>query len=115
MSNTAKNVLSHRGYTASVALDAEDGVLVGRVLDIDDVLVFHGDSVSALTAAFHATVDGYLLACEELGQAPEKPASGRMMLRVAPRVHAAALKAAAHNGQSLARWAEAVLEKAAHA
>lgn len=48
-------------------------------------------------------------------QSPEKPASGRLMLRVGPAVHTAALKAAAHNGQSLNKWAENVLWKAAHA
>ncbi|WP_310463492.1 toxin-antitoxin system HicB family antitoxin [Sphaerotilus sp.] len=39
---------------------------------------------------------GYTAACAQLGSQPEKPASGRLMLRVAPTVHAAALKAAAH-------------------
>lgn len=50
-----------------------------------------------------------------MGQSPEKPASGHLKLRVDPVVHAAALKAAAHNGQSLNKWAENGLLKAAHA
>lgn len=36
------------------------------------------------------------------------------MLRVNPVVNAAALKAAAHTGQSLNRWAEQVLRQATH-
>ncbi len=59
-------------------------------------------------------VDDYVSACEKLGQAPENPASGRLMLRVNPVVHAAALKAAAHTGQSFNRWAEQVLRQATH-
>ncbi len=47
------------------------------------------------------------------GSAPEKPASGKMMLRIAPAVHAAALKAAARNGFSLNKWAEQALGAAA--
>jgi predicted HicB family RNase H-like nuclease len=35
------------------------------------------------------------------------------MLRIAPAVHAAALKAAARNGTSLNKWAETALGKAA--
>ena len=44
---------------------------------------------------------------------PEKPASGKVMLRIAPEVHAAALKAAARSGTSLNKWAEGALGKAA--
>jgi len=36
------------------------------------------------------------------------------VLGVNPVVHAAALKAAAHTGQSLNRWAEQVLRQATH-
>jgi len=72
-------------------------------------------SVAAFTCAFHEAVDGYVSACEKMGQTPEKPASGRLMLRVDPVVHAVALKSAAHTGQSLNRWTERVLRQAAHA
>ena len=66
-------------------------------------------------AACHAAVDSYISACKKLGQAAEKPASGRLMLRVDPKVHAAAVKASAQHGQSLNKWAEQVLMEAAQA
>jgi len=109
------NMLSYRGYTARLEFDPDDKILIGRVLDIDDVIVFHGTSGQEFTCAFHEAIDDYLMACEKLEQVPDKPASGRMMLRVDPTVHAAALKAAATTGQSLNRWAEHVLKQAAHA
>lgn len=109
-----KNTMTYRGYTASLEFDPDDNILVGRVLDIDDIVCFHGESVAAFKAALHEAVDDYVTACEKLGQSPEKPASGRMMLRVAPVVHAAALKAAAHAGQSLNRWVERTLREATH-
>lgn len=89
--------------------------MVGRMLDIDDIISFHGESIAEFTQAFHAAVDDYVSACDKLEQSPEKPASGRLMLRVDPAVHAAALKTAANTGQSLNRWAERVLRQAAHA
>jgi predicted HicB family RNase H-like nuclease len=110
-----KNTMTYRGYVASLEFDQSDNILVGRVLDIDDLISFHGESVSGFTQAFHEAVDEYISACEKLGQSPEKPASGRLMLRVSPVVHAAALKAAAHTGLSLNRWAEQVLRQATHA
>jgi predicted HicB family RNase H-like nuclease len=36
------------------------------------------------------------------------------MLRVNPQIHAAALRKVAHEGQSLNKWAEKVIEQAAH-
>ena len=109
------NHMNYRGYTARMDFDAEDKIIVGRVIDIDDIITFHGTSVAEFEAAFHTAVDGYIHACEQLGQAADKPASGRMMLRVNPVVHAAAVKASARSGQSLNKWAEKVLGEAAHA
>lgn len=107
------NSISYSSYTASMSFDTDDKIIVGRVLDIDDIITFHGESVAEFEAAFHAAVDGYIAACKQLGSAPEKPASGKMMLRIAPTVHAAALKAAARSGVSLNKWAEQALGEAA--
>ena len=108
------NNMTYRGYAAHMDFDIEDKIIVGRVIDIDDIVPFHGTSVAEFEAAFQTAVDGYIFACEQLGQVADKPASGRMMLRVKPAVHAAAVKASARSGQSLNKWAEKVLSKAAH-
>lgn len=73
--------MTYRGYTASMTFDAEDKIIVGRVLDVDDIISFHGDSVADFEANFQLVVDDYVQACERLGGAPEKPASGKLMLR----------------------------------
>jgi predicted HicB family RNase H-like nuclease len=78
-------------------------------LDVDDIITFHGESVDEFESNFQTVVDDYIAACEKLGAAPEKPASGRLMLRVSPTVHAAALKAAARKDVSLNKWAEQAL------
>ena len=101
--------MTYKGYAASMVFDAEDKIIVGRVLDIDDIISFHGESVAEFEANFHAAIDGYIAASHELGSVPDRPASGKLMLRIAPEVHAAALKAAARSGTSLNKWAEKVL------
>ena len=103
------NSMSYKGYNASMIFDAEDKVIVGRVLDVDDIISFHGVSVAEFEANFHVAIEDYLAASKELGSPPEKPASGKVMLRIAPEVHAAALKAAARSGTSLNKWAEGAL------
>ena len=107
------NNMTYRGYTAHMDFDTEDRIIVGRVIDIDDIITFHGTSVAEFESAFKTAVDGYIHACEQLGQTADKPASGRLMLRVNPAVHAAAVKASARSGQSLNKWAEKVLGQAA--
>ena len=107
------NTMTYKGYTTSMTFDADDKIIVGRVLDIADLITFHGPSVTEFEAAFHAAVEGYVAACGQMGGVPEKPASGKMMLRIAPNVHAAALKAAARSGVSLNKWAEQALGAAA--
>ena len=107
------NTMTYKGYTASMIFDAEDKIILGRVLDIDDIISFHGESVAEFESSFKAVVDDYIAASEALGTQPEKPASGKLMLRIAPTVHAAALKAAAQSGTSLNKWAEQALGMAA--
>ena len=93
--------------------DVDDKIIVGRVMDIDDIISFYGESVAEFEANFHAAIEDYVAASAELQSLPEKPASGKVMLRIAPAVHAAALKAAARSGCSLNKWAEKALDKAA--
>jgi predicted HicB family RNase H-like nuclease len=106
------NTMKYKGYTASMTFDPDDRLIVGRVLEIDDIITFHGESVAEFEVHFHAAVDDYVAACAALGSPPEKPASGRLMLRVSPEVHAASVKAAALSGTSLNRWAEKALKAA---
>lgn len=105
--------MEYKGYTANVEYDAEDRIFIGRVGGLRDIIVFHGDTVDTLESAFRESVDDYLSACKKIGQQPEKPASGKMMLRISPRVHGAALAAAKAEGTSLNQWAEKVLDAAA--
>jgi len=70
--------------------------------------------VSELRADFEAAIDFMIDDCKARGESPEKPASGKLMLRVPPEVHAAALVAAQATGKSLNQWVAEILGKAAH-
>jgi predicted HicB family RNase H-like nuclease len=108
------NTMTYAGYSARIEYDPEDRIFVGHLAGIRDIVGFHGSTVDELEAAFHEAVDDYLAACKKLGQSPERPASGRLMLRIDPATHAAALRAAELSGRSLNQWAGDVLQKAAH-
>lgn len=55
----------------------------------------------------------YLADCAQRDIAPEKPASGKLMLRVAPEVHAAVSIAVQAASKSINEWAAEALSKAA--
>ncbi|MBS4099297.1 MAG: type II toxin-antitoxin system HicB family antitoxin [Sulfuricella sp.] len=108
------NAISYKNYSARIEYDPDDHIFVGHLAGIRDIVGFHGASVDELESAFREAVDDYLAMCEQLGQSPDKPASGKMMLRVPPEVHRAALVAAETSGVSLNQWAARVLAEAAH-
>lgn len=106
------NTMTYKGYAARIEYSDEDSCFVGHIAGIRDVIGFHADSVKELRKAFKETVDDYVSTCEKLKKSPQKPYSGKMMLRVPPEVHArAAMMAEAHN-MSLNQWAADVLSKA---
>lgn len=109
------NSMTFKGYTARVEIDDRDSILIGRLLGVRDVVGFHASDVAGLRVAFEEAVNDYLETCAKIGKPPEKPASGKLMLRVAPEIHSAALVAAQASGQSLNQWAAKALEQAAHA
>jgi hypothetical protein len=53
------------------------------------------ESIAEFESNFHAAIEDYLAASQVLCSSPEKPASGKLMLRISPEKHAAAIKAAA--------------------
>lgn len=107
------NTMTYKGYAARIEYSDEDACFIGHIAGVTDVVGFHANTVPKLRAAFKEAVDDYLATCAKLGRAAQKPASGRLMLRVPPEVHTAALVAAQVSGQSLNQWATQALRRAA--
>lgn len=106
------NTMTYKGYTARVEYDERDNLFVGRILGIRSIISFHGETVAGLRKAFEHAIKDYLDDCKKEGLSPEKPASGKLLLRVPPEVHGRALVAAQSAGKSLNQWATEVLQHA---
>ena len=104
--------MTYKSYAARIEYSDEDACFIGHVAGINDVVGFHAESVKELRAAFEEAVDDYLKTCEKLGRPPQKPYSGKLMLRVPPEVHARAAMMAEAHGLSLNQWASEVISKA---
>ena len=104
-------MMKYMGYTATVEYDPSVNLLHGRVDNIQGVISFSANSTEDLQCEFEASVDDYLAFCEENHLEPEKPYSGRLVLRLEPGVHRAIAIAAKHKSQSLNSWITCILKK----
>jgi predicted HicB family RNase H-like nuclease len=106
------NTMVYKGYTARVEFDPRDEIFVGRVLGIEDRITFHGETVAKLRAGFRSAIDHYLADCTAQGRSPQRPYSGKILLRLPPEVHARVAMLAEAKGKSLNQWAAEVLARA---
>ena len=101
--------MQYKGYAARIEYSDEDKCFVGHIAGIRDIVGFHGASVKSLCNAFEEAVDDYLETCRQTNISPQRPYSGKVMLRISPEIHAEiAMKAEAH-GKSLNQWAAEAL------
>lgn len=109
------NVMNYKGYAARIEYSEEDGLFVGHIAGIRDVVGFHGESVQGLRSAFEEAVNDYLDTCAKLERAPQKPYSGKLSLRLAPELHATVAVKAVLAHKSINQWVADVLSREAHA
>jgi predicted HicB family RNase H-like nuclease len=79
--------MNYKGYVGVLRVDEEAGVLRGKVINTRDTITFQGETVEEATAAFRDSVDDYLDFCASDGVQPEKPFSGKFIVRVGPELH----------------------------
>lgn len=104
-------MMKYKGYIGHVIYDDEAKLLHGEVINIRDVVTFQGYSVDELETAFQESVDDYLEMCAERGEKPDKPFSGRFVLRMDPELHKESFLAAKAVGKSLNAWITDTLRK----
>jgi predicted HicB family RNase H-like nuclease len=80
-------MMKHKGYAGDAQVDLDAGVIRGRVIGLKDVITFQGLTVEEARAAFVDSVEDYLAFCAERGEKPEKPFSGKILVRLDPNLH----------------------------
>lgn len=82
-----EDYLKYKNYLGSVEFSATDGVLHGKIIGINDLVTYEGDSVSDLQEAFIDSVDDYLQTCSELKKEPNKFFKGVFNVRTSSVRH----------------------------
>ena len=103
-------MMEYNGYIGKVEMDDEVGILYGEVINIRDVITFEGTSVDEVQKAFHESVDDYLEFCAKRGESPEKPFSGKFVVRLPAELHRKAYIQAKLAEKSLNGWVTEVLQ-----
>lgn len=103
-------MIQYKGYTGKVEFDNEADIFRGEVIGLRDVITFQGRTVDEVREAFRESVDDYLAFCAKRGEEPEKPFTGKFVLRLPPDLHRKVYIAAKKSGSSLNSWILQTLE-----
>ena len=112
MDNKRRRTLEDDGYIGKVEIDEDAGILHGEIINIRDVITFEGETVEELQQAFHDSVNDYIAFCKERGESPEKPFSGKFVLRLPVELHRQAYIKAKLANKSLNTWMNDIVENA---
>ena len=103
-------MMEYKGYTARVEFDDEAAIFHGEVVNLRDVITFERTTVDELRPAFKDSIDDYLDFCAGRDEEPERPFSGKFVVRIDPELHREVYLRAKMENKSLNSWISQTLE-----
>ena len=97
-------MMNYKGYGCTIRFDDEADIFHGEVTGLRDVVIFQGRTVDEVNSAFRESIDDYIEFCVRRGETPDKPYSGRFLLRVDPALHRRLVELGMNEGESLNSW-----------
>lgn len=105
------NTIQYKGYTGSIEISIEDNCLYGKVLFVDSLISYEGQSIDELKKDFQDSIDDYIELCQAKGWTPQKPFKGSFNVRLSPSVHRNLAIQARQRKLSLNKYVSQILEK----
>lgn len=103
----------YKGYYGSVDYDESTNELMGKVLGLKHSLIlYEGNTIGELKKDFQDAVDDYLQGCRANGIEPEKPYSGKLVLRITPSLHGIVAEKAHSQGISMNEYINRAIQAA---
>jgi predicted HicB family RNase H-like nuclease len=93
--------MNYKGFEAVIEIDEDANILHGEVINTRDVITFQGKSVKDLKQAFKDSVEDYFAFCASRNEDPEKPFSGKLLVRLSSELHRHIFLEARRLGKSL--------------
>ena len=104
--------MEYKGYMGVIEFDQESDLFHGTVINTNDVITFYGASVPELKREMRTSVEEYLEFCREQGRDPERPFSGKILVRTSPGLHRKVALSAARRQVSMNAFMQEALERA---
>ena len=79
--------MTYKGYTAEIIYSDEDSCFVGHLVNIDDIVGFHGDTDEELRDAFENMVELYIETLAEPENSTQKQNTGGFWARLRQALH----------------------------
>lgn len=106
-----RRLLEYKGYHAKFEFSVDDDTFVGKIVGIQDSIVFDGNTVEEIKKAFRESVDDYIELCREIGKSPEKEYKGTFNVRIPSELHKKAAIEAERHGISLNQFIQQSIER----
>lgn len=110
-----KNTIEINGHKAVVAFDPEINLFRGEFIGLNGGADFYAATVDELHKEGKISLKVFMDGCREKGIEPRRSFSGRFNVRLEPKVHEAAVIAAAAEDKSLNEWVAETIAEAAQA
>jgi len=104
-------MVTYKGYVGRVDYDENARAFYGTVVNANVLMSFRGSNVDEIEASFHDVVDTYLEDCRQSGEDPQKPFSGKIVIRISPDIHRRVLIKAASRRESMNQFIGEILER----
>jgi predicted HicB family RNase H-like nuclease len=106
-------MFTYKGYIGKIEYDDQAEIFHGEVINTRDVITFQGESVTELKGTLKDSVEDYLQFCQERGEEPDRPFSGKFIVRIPPEIHREAFLKAKSAGKSLNAWVTEAIKSSA--
>jgi predicted HicB family RNase H-like nuclease len=103
-------MLTYKDYVGHVEFDDEANLFHGEIIGIRDVITFQGKSVAEIRKAMKDSVEDYCAMCKKHKKEPEKPFSGKLIVRLNSDLHRKVACAALREGKSINKWITETLD-----
>jgi predicted HicB family RNase H-like nuclease len=104
-------MVTYKGYVGRVDYDENARSFFGTVVNANVLISFCGKNVDEIEESFHDVVDTYLEDCQQSGEDPQKPFSGKIVVRLSPDIHRRVMIKAASRRESMNQFIGELLER----
>lgn len=105
-----KDIMKYKDFLASVHFSQEDKTFYGKILGINDLITFEGETVKKLDKAFKEAADDYVELCKLTGKKIHKSYKGSFNVRILPGLHQKAAQLALQENISFNQLIQRAIE-----